>query len=123
MISISSSQFSEMPQNSTVQITTDTTWVSPVVEVEMEPTNIFESDMIIVDDSKLKDKNLTSGGKQKNAEKISREKMDGNIFSRALKRAQSFGKNKNKKTEVKNIQHYFTLPNRKKESKKEETKN
>ena len=131
MISISSSQFSEMPQNSTVQITTDTTWVSPVVEVEMEPTNIFESDMIIVDDSKLKDKNLTSGGKQKNAEKISKEKMDGNIFSRALKRAQSFGKNKNKtevkKTDIKNIQHIFTLPNKKKEtshqdSTKEETK-
>ena len=117
-----------MPQNSTVQISADVTCATPVVDVEMEATNIFKSNMIIVDDSKLKDRNLASGGKQKNTEKISKEKLDGNIFSRALKRAQSFGKNKNRKPEVKNIQHYFTLPSKKKEtsshedSTKEETK-
>ena len=105
-----------MPQNSTVQISTDVTCATPVVDVEMEATNIFKSNMIIVDDSKLKDRNLASGGKQKNTEKISKEKLDGNIFSRALKRAQSFGKNKNKKTDVKNIQQYFTLPSKNKET-------
>ena len=112
-----------MSQNSDMRISKDVACVSPPVEVEMDPSDLFKSDIKIVDDTKFKARNLASGEKQKNVEKISKEKLDGNIFSRALKRAQSFGKNKNKKTEVKNIQHYFTLPNRKKESKKEETKN
>ena len=117
------SQFSEMPQNSTMRISKDVACVSPLVEPEMEPTNIFKSNMIIVDESKLKNRNLPSTGKKENAEKLSKEKLDGNIFSRALKRAQSFGKNKKKKSEAKNIQQSFTLPNRKKDSTKEETKN
>ena len=105
-----------MPQNSTVRISKDVTCVSPLAEVDVDPTNIFKSNLIIVDDSKLKNRNVPCGGDQKNAEKISNEKLDGNIFSRALKRAQSFGKKKKKKTDTKNIHRYFTLPNRKKES-------
>lgn len=107
-----------------MRISESTACVSPLIEVDTEPTNIFKSNIIIVDDSKLKNRNVASGGEQKNAEKISKEKLDGNIFSRALKRAQSFGKNKKKKPEGKNIQRYLTLPNRKKEdSTKKETKN
>ena len=112
-----------MSQSSMVRISKDAACTSPLVEDEIDPSDLFKSDIKIVDDTKLKAKNLASGDIQKNVEKISKEKLDGNIFSRALKRAQSFGKNKNKKTEVKNIQNYFTLPNRKKESTKEETKN
>ena len=88
----------------------------------MEPVDLFKSDIIVVDERKLLDrKSLLDGNKD---QKISKEKEGGNFLSRALKRAQSFGKGKSikKKTDEKNNQnnnHYFTIRGKRKEIKED----
>ena len=84
----------------------------------MEPVDLFKSDIIVVDERKLLDRKSVLDGSKDN--KIPTEKEGGNFLSRALKRAQSFGKSKSirKKPEDKNNQnnhHYFTIRGRRKE--------
>ena len=100
-----------MCENSDVKITKDVEIVSPVVDdVEMDPCDLFKSDLIIVDDKLLKNTKLAPERNQPDTknQKISTEKFGGSIFSRVLKRAQSFGKSKNVNSGDKNNK-YFTM--------------
>lgn len=105
-----------MCENSEVKITKEVEIVSPVVDdVEMDPSDLFKSDLIIVDDKLLKNTKLAPERNQPNTkdQKISTEKFGGSIFSRVLKRAQSFGKNKNGNSEGRNNHNYFTMRRKK----------
>ena len=100
-----------MCENSDVKITKEVEIVSPVVDdVEMDPCDLFKSDLIIVDDKLLKNTKLAPERNQPDTknQKISTEKFGGSIFSRVLKRAQSFGKSKNVNSGDKNNK-YFTM--------------
>ena len=104
-----------MCENSDVQITKEVEIVSPVVDdVEMDPCDLFKSDLIIVDDKLLKNTKLAPERNQPDTknQKISTEKFGGSIFSRVLKRAQSFGKSKNVNSGDKNNK-YFTMRRKK----------
>ena len=101
-----------MCENSDVKITKDVEIVSPVVDdVEMDPCDLFKSDLIIVDDKLLKNTKLASERNQPDTknQKISTEKFGGSIFSRVLKRAQSFGKSKNVNSSGDKNNKYFTM--------------
>ena len=104
-----------MCENSDVKITKEVEIVSPVVDdVEMDPCDLFKSDLIIVDDKLLKNTKLAPERNQPDTknQKISTEKFGGSIFSRVLKRAQSFGKSKNVNSGDKNNK-YFTMRRKK----------
>ena len=104
-----------MSDTSEVEITKEVEMVRvPKIddEVEMESCDIFKSDIIIVDDNLLKNTKSAPDRNTKD-QQASAEKFGGNIFSRVLKRAQSFGKNKSVNSEDRNHNKYFSMRRKK----------